>query len=75
MSDSFTQYHGEGKDSVGNAFYFVSGLDEAEAKEYIQQKRVEVANKPALPIFHANEVRKKYGYSTGTGFYITNNGY
>ena len=35
----------------------------------------EVKNKPDLPIYEPEKVRKEKGFSTGTGFFISNEGH
>jgi len=73
-ADSCMRTHGEGKDSIGNTFYFVTGMDEAEAGMYIQQELKKVEDKTPLPTYSRNIVVTESGLSTGTGFYVTNNG-
>lgn len=73
-TDSCTRSHGTGKDSLGNAFYFISGLDEVEANNYIKQKLKEMSYKPSLPTYHPQDARKENGFLTGTGFFVTNDG-
>jgi len=73
-TDSCTRSHGTGKDSLGNAFYFISGLNEEEAENDIKQKLEKMADKPSLPIYHPQEARNEKGFTTGTGFFVTNDG-
>jgi S1-C subfamily serine protease len=74
VADSCSRKHGEGKDSIDNSFYFVIGLDEAEAKLYIHQELRKVADKPPLYIYSRDVAEEERGLSTGTGFYVTTDG-
>lgn len=74
VADSCSRKHGEGKDSIDNSFYFVIGLDEAEARIFIQQELRKAADKPPLSIFSRDVAGKERELSTGTGFYVTNDG-
>jgi len=73
-AESCTWSHGTGKDSIGNNFYFTAGLDEKEANKYIKDQMIKVEDKPDLPAYIPKETRKKVGYSTGTGFFVSDNG-
>ena len=50
-------------------------LSEAEARKRFQAAQAEVADKAELPVYRPKETRKKKGYSTGTGFFITDEGH
>jgi len=68
--------HGTGYDQDGHRFDFVFGMTEEEARRQIDQGLAEVKNKPDLPpAYVPSEVRKEKGFATGTGFFITNDGY
>jgi S1-C subfamily serine protease len=74
VAESCTWSHGAGKDSMGNNFYFTAGLDEEAANKYIKEKMIKVEDKPDFPAYLPKETRKKVGYSTGTGFFVSDNG-
>lgn len=67
--------YGHGSDQHGNRFRMVFGLDEEEARAELEKKRVKVAAKPDLPVYRPKEFREEHGFSTGTGFFITDDGY
>ena len=65
-----------GYDQQGNRFTFAFGITEAEALEYVRNEVAVAAFKPDLPpVYQPKEVRKKKGFSTGTGFFVTSDGY
>lgn len=66
---------GEGTDQNGNKFRMVFGLDEEEAKAELAKRKLQVASSPDLPAYNPKEFRKENGFSTGTGFFITKDGY
>jgi len=72
---SCTSGYGTGFDKQGRMFAFTFGLKEEEAKIEIERLMSEVKNKPKLPIYEPEKVRKKKGYSTGTAFFISNDGH
>ncbi len=74
IATSCTTGHGEGIDNHGATFHFVFGLDEATAERELSQLAKSVANKPELPVYNPKEHRKEKGFSTGTGFFVTNDG-
>lgn len=68
--------YGSGFDQKGNRVTFTFGMAEAEAQEYIQKERKVASQKPELPpIYEPKETRKEKGFSTGTGFFVSNDGY
>ena len=72
---SCTSGFGTGYDSKGRLFAFTFGLNEEQARVEIDRLMKEARNKPDLPIYEPEKVRKKIGYSTGTGFFISSNGH
>lgn len=66
---------GEGTDQNGVTFRLLFGLDEVVAKAELERLSGKVANNPNLPIYRPKEFRKEKGFSTGTGFFVTNDGY
>jgi len=72
---SCTSGFGTGYDKNGRMFAFTFGLNEEQAKIEIDRLMSEVRDKPNLPIYEPEKVRKKIGYSTGTGFFISNKGH
>jgi S1-C subfamily serine protease len=74
VATSCTQGHGLGKEPGGATFRFVFGFDESAAREQLTMLSKQVTNNPELPAYRPKEVRKERGFSTGTGFFITNDG-
>lgn len=72
---SCTSGFGSGFDQNGNKFSFVFGMNDTEALEYVNKELKMAANKPDLPTYKPKEVRKEKGFSTGTGFFVSDNGY
>lgn len=73
---SCTKGVGRGVDQFGNTFHFTFGMREKEAEEYIQKTKEEVANLPEPPpVYNPKDTRKEKGFSSGTGFFITKDGY
>jgi S1-C subfamily serine protease len=73
---SCTTGFGSGADQKGNVFRFAFGMSENEAKSYIQSEMKASENLPDLPpVYRPKETRKEKGFSTGTGFFISDNGY
>ena len=72
---SCTKGYGTGYDKKGRMFAFTFGLKEEEAKVEIAKLMEQSKSKPKLPIYEPEKVRKKKGYSTGTGFFISNDGH
>lgn len=66
---------GEGIDQNGATFRLAFGLDEAAAKVELAKLSAQVAKNPDLPVYRPKEFRKEKGFSTGTGFFVTNDGY
>jgi len=75
-SKTLTTGYGSGHDQFGNSFQFTFGMSEEEAAEYLETLRLEKAQLPDLPPpYRPKETRKEVGYSTGTGFFISNEGH
>lgn len=66
--------YGEGKDQNGATFQFVFGFDEQVAKSELAKLSKRVENNPVLPAYRPKQVRKERGFSTGTGFFVTDEG-
>jgi len=75
VAKSCTVGFGEGTDQNGVTFRLAFGLDEAAAKEELEKLSTQVAKNPDLPVYRPKEFRKEKGFSTGTGFFVTNDGY
>ncbi len=67
--------YGEGKDQDGHVFTFAFGLSDQQAEERIKSRQPQIAERPSLPSYDPKAVRKEKGYATGTGFFVTNDGY
>ena len=74
-ADSCTTGFGEGRDENGARFVFAFGLTAEEAQAYVDRQMPRVAEKASLPGYKPKEHRKEKGFSTGTGFFITGDGY
>lgn len=74
VSDSCTRAHGSGQDSMGNDFYFTSGMNEETARAFMTSELMLVSGNPELPSYRPKEERAKRGYSAGTGFFVSSNG-
>jgi len=67
---------GSGFDQMGNKFTFSFGMTESEAQQYVEKELTTASKKPDLPpVYKPKETRKEKGFNTGTGFFITNDGY
>lgn len=74
-ADSCSSGQGSGADQKGARFDFVFGLSEQEASARLGTYQTEVASKPDLPVYKPREERKKRGYATGTGFFVSADGH
>jgi len=75
VANSCTTGFGEGTDQNGATFRLVFGLDEKAANAELEKLSTQVAKNPDLPVYRPKEFRKEKGFSTGTGFFVTSNGY
>jgi S1-C subfamily serine protease len=75
IAHSCTTGSGQGKDQNGATFRLAFGLDEAEALAALDKLSVSVDKKPKLPVYRPKEFRQEKGFATGTGFFISNDGY
>lgn len=74
-AESCTSGYGSGDDGRGGRFEFAFGMSEQQATAKFGQLQIEVAGKPELPVYRPREVRREKGYSVGTGFFISADGY
>ncbi|MCP4254044.1 MAG: trypsin-like serine protease [Candidatus Scalindua sp.] len=75
-SKSLTSGYGSGHDQFGNTFKFTFGMSDQEADSYIRKKKEITVNKPKLPPpYRPKEVRQSQGFSTGTGFFVSESGH
>ena len=72
---SCTTGFGDGQTSDGLRFQFTFGLTREEAAARLAQMRPAAATKPEPPVYKPKETRKKKGFSTGTGFFVTSAGH
>lgn len=73
---TLTSGHGSGHDQFGNTFQFTFGMNQKEAAEYVSALKEEKADLPDLPPpYRPKETREEIGYSTGTGFFVSNAGH
>ena len=68
--------YGSGQDRNGNRFWFTFGLSEEEARKVMERESKDAAARPPLPPpYRPGETRREKGYATGTGFFVTKDGY
>ena len=75
IAKSCTTGIGEGIDQNGATFRLAFGLDEEVAKAELAKLSTDAKKNPDLPVYRPKEFRKEKGYSTGTGFFVSNDGY
>jgi S1-C subfamily serine protease len=75
VAKSCTTGFGEGADQNGATFRLAFGLDDQAAQAELDRLSAEVAQKPKFPVYRPKEFRKEKGYSTGTGFFVTDDGF
>lgn len=75
VGETCTSGTGTGYDTDGNRFQFVFGMSEAEAQARFEQNAKDVADKPPAPGYVPKEARKRVGYATGTGFFVSRDGH
>jgi S1-C subfamily serine protease len=67
---------GKAYDQNGNKVSFVYGMDDKEGSLYIKSLLTISSSLPDLPpVYKPAETRQKEGFCTGTGFFISENGY
>ena len=74
-ANSCSSGQGSGEDQRGARFDFAFGMSEQEAMAKFGQYQTEVAGKPDLPVYKPKEERRKRGFATGTGFFVSADGY
>ena len=74
-ADSCTSGYGEGSDQHGARFQFAFGMSQSEAQARFKKEGLVAESKPDLPVYRPKETRKKIGFSTGTGFLVTDDGH
>jgi S1-C subfamily serine protease len=74
-AESCSSGYGSGADRTGARFDFAFGMSEQEALAKFGQYQTEVASKPNLPTYKPKEERRKRGHATGTGFFVSADGY
>lgn len=73
---TLTTGFGTGADQHGHGFHFVFGMSENKANDYLAQNVKTQQRKPSLPpVYNPAETRRDKGFCTGTGFFITTNGF
>lgn len=73
---TLTTGYGSGHDQFGNTFQFTFGMSEEEAAEYVTALKREKVNLPDLPPpYRPKETREEVGYSTGSGFFVSDEGH
>jgi len=67
---------GEGIDQNGNVLHFKFSLSDEEFRTFVTAYRESVKGKPELPpVYEPKKTRKKVGFSSGTGFFISDQGH
>ncbi len=74
-ANSCTSGEGFGTDSEGNSFTFAFGSTGEETEREMARLRPQVENLPELPVYRPQEVRRERGFSTGSGFFVTDDGH
>ncbi len=75
-SITLTTGFGRGADQQGHRFRFVFGMSDQKANDYLALNAKGQAGKPSLPpVYNPAETRRDQGFCTGTGFFITTNGF
>lgn len=74
---SCTAGSGRGTDQYGNQFSFWFGTDisEEQATRLVENQLRVAAKRPPLPSYRPKETRKEKGFATGTGFFVSTDGY
>lgn len=75
FGQSCTKGYGRGVDSQGNLFAFTFGMSEEEAQVQLKAQLASSSKKPDFPVYKPKETRKEKGFATGTGFYVSDDGY
>lgn len=75
IAESLTSGSGEGVDRQGRRFYFKFGLSEEEAEEFVRKRLRAAGIQPPESSYEPKVEREKRGFSTGTGFFVSNNGH
>lgn len=75
FGQSCTKGYGRGVDGQGNTFAFTFGMPEEEAQIKLKAELASSSKKPDLPTYKPKETRKEKGYATGTGFFVSSDGY
>jgi S1-C subfamily serine protease len=67
---------GKGIDQNGNRLTFVYGMSDIEAQNYIKRLMQLTSRQPPVPpVYRPKETRKEMEFSTGSGFFVTEDGY
>ncbi len=75
FAQSCTTGYGRGVDSQGNLFAFTFGMPEEEAQAQLKAQLAASSNNPDLPAYNPKETRREKGFATGTGFFVSNDGF
>jgi S1-C subfamily serine protease len=67
--------YGRGHDQDGRLFRFAFGYTNEKAAQVVRSRAEEIRDKPKLPSYRPKVVRKEKGYSTGTGFFVSSDGF
>ena len=71
---SCAEGYGEGQTNDGLAFNFNFGLNEKKLRSRLSRIKPSLEKRPDLPAYRPKEVRKEKGYSSGTGFFVSDDG-
>lgn len=75
-SKSLTSGFGSGHDQFGNSFQFTFGMSEEDSVNHLSILQRRKSGLPDLPPpYRPKETRNRIGFSTGTGFFVTNKGH
>jgi len=67
--------YGSGVDQNGAKFNVIFGLEEEAARSELAKLAAGSDSKPSLPVYKPKETRKEKGFSTGTGFFVSDQGH
>jgi len=74
-ASSCTAGAGQGNDQKGTRFSFAFGMSEDEARKHVAEALKTAESKPEFPTYVPQQTRKEVGYSTGTAFLVSEDGY
>ena len=74
LTRSCTSGIGKGVTKDGINFHFAFGQTEEQANTELKKILAESQDKPEMPVYRPEEVRKEKGFATGSGFFVSSEG-